>query len=96
MANRSYPFEITWCWKEDGNRPENIVEVTEVKSTTVGRAIGKLVRELNLDDDGQPLPKDHEDRVRASDLLVIDVRNHKITSAIIEAKRAAQAEAAEA
>lgn len=96
MANRSYPFEITWCWKEDGNRPENIVEVTEVKSTTVGRAIGKLVRELNLDDQGEPLPKDHEERVRASDLLVIDVRNHKITNAIIAAKREAQAEAAEA
>lgn len=89
MANRSYPFEITWCWKEDGNRPDNIVEVTEVKSTTVGRAIGKLVRELNLDDDGKPLPEEHEDRVRASDLLVIDVRNHKITSAIIDAKRLA-------
>jgi hypothetical protein len=89
MANRSYPFEITWCWKEDGNRPENIAEVTEVKSTTVGRAIGKLVRELNLDDNGEPLAKDHEDRVKASDLLVIDVRNHKITTAIMAAKRAA-------
>jgi hypothetical protein len=89
MANRSYPFEITWCWKEDGNRPENIVEVTEVKSTTVGRAIGKLVRQLNEE---EGFEKGSDDYIRASDLLVIDVRNHKITSAIIEAKRAAQAE----
>jgi transcription initiation factor TFIIIB Brf1 subunit/transcription initiation factor TFIIB len=87
MSNRSYPFEITWCWKEEGNRPENIAEVTEVKSTTVGRAISKLVRELNTGDNGEQLPKDHQDYVRSSDLLVIDVRNHRITSAIIAKKR---------
>lgn len=88
MANRSYDFEITWCFKEEGNRPDNIEEITTVRSTTVGRAISKLVRELNLDDQGKPLPKDHEDFLRASDLLVIDVRNHKLTNAIIEHKRA--------
>lgn len=88
MANRSYPFEITWCWKEDGNRPENIQEVTEVKSTTVGRAISKLVRELHAEMGSE------EEPVRASDLLVIDVRNHKITSAIIEAKKRTAEDAA--
>lgn len=83
MANRSYTFEITWCYKDEGNRPENIVEITEVKSTTVGRAISKMVRELN-----EGLEKDHDDYLRASDILVIDVRNHKLTSAILEHKRA--------
>lgn len=83
MANRSYDFEITWCYKEDGNRPENIEAVSTVRSTTVNRAVSKLVRELN-DEDGAG---DGADDLRASDLLVIDVRNHKLTNAIIEHKR---------
>jgi hypothetical protein len=85
MANRTYPFEITWCWKEDGNRPDNIAEITEVKATTVNRAISKLVRTLNTE---EGYTKDHENYIKASDLLVIDVRNHKITSALIAHKRA--------
>lgn len=87
MGNRSYPYEITWCWKEDGNRPDAIVEVTEVTATTVGRAISKLVREMNFDDAGKPLEKDHKDYIKAADLLVIDVRSHKLTNAIIAAKK---------
>lgn len=88
MANRTYPFEITWCWKEDGNRPDDIIEITEVKATTVNRAISKLVRQLN---DEEPDTNGEETTpVKASDLLVIDVRNHKITTAIIEHKRAMQ------
>lgn len=83
MANRTYEFEITWCWKEEGNRPDNIEEITVVKSTTVGRAISKMVRELN-----EGLGKDDDDFVKASELLVIDVRNHKLTNAIIAHKRA--------
>jgi hypothetical protein len=90
MANRTYPYEITWCYKEDGNRPENIEEVTEVTSTTVQRAIGKLIRELNAPAGAEPLTKDHEDYLRASDLLIIDVRSHKLTNGIIAAKKAAQ------
>lgn len=85
MANRSYPFEITFCWKEDGNRPDDIAEIREVKSTTVNRAISKMVRELNKE---EGLTKDDADFIRASDLMIIDVRNHKLTSAIIEHKRA--------
>lgn len=83
MANRSYDFEITWCWKDDGNRPDNIEEITTVRSTTVPRAISKLVRLLNdegFGEEGAP--------VKASELMVIDVRNHKLTSAIIAKKRA--------
>lgn len=82
MANRSYDFEITWCWKEDGNRPENIESIDTVRSTTVNRAISKLVRTLNDEGFG-----DEESPVKASELLVIDVRNHKLTNAIIAHKR---------
>jgi hypothetical protein len=83
MDNRTYKFEITWCYKEDGNRPDNIEEITEVSSTTVQRAISKLVRQLNED-----VSKDDPDFLRASELLVIDVRTHQLTNAIIEHKRA--------
>lgn len=89
MANRTYPYEITWCYKEDGNRPDNIEEVTEVTSTTVQRAIGKLVRELNTVD-GVAVDKKDPEYLKASDLLIIDVRSHKLTNGIIEAKKAAK------
>lgn len=82
MANRTYDFEITWCWKDEGNRPDNIEEITTVKSTTVPRAISKLVRTLNDEGFGE-----EDAPVKASELLVIDVRNHKLTTAIIEHKR---------
>lgn len=78
MANRTYPFEITWCWKEDGNRPSNIEEITEISATTVPRAISKLARLLS-DEMGE--------QVKASELMVIDVRNHKVTTAIIDWKK---------
>lgn len=85
MGNRSWDFEITWCYKESGNRPEGIEQIDVVRSTTVPRAISKLVRELN---DG--LEKDDEDFLRSSDIMVIDVRNHKLTTAILEHKKKAQ------
>ena len=85
MANRSYEFEIVWCWKEDGNRPDDIAEITTVKSTTVPRAISKLVRTLN-EEEGNT--KEANNLIKSSDLMVIDVRNHKLTSAIIAHKRA--------
>lgn len=85
MANRSYDFEITWCWKTDGNRPENIEGIDTVRSTTVQRAISKLARQLT-DEYGETDP------VKGSELLVIDVRNHKLTTAIIEHKRKEEAE----
>lgn len=87
MANRSYDFEITWCYKEDGNRPENIEDITTVRSTTVQRAISKFVRELNVVD-GVALEKDNDEYIKAADLLVIDVRAHKLNSALIDFKRA--------
>lgn len=85
MGNRSWDFEITWCYKESGNRPEGIEQIDVVRSTTVPRAISKLVRELN---DG--LEKDDEDFLRSSDIMVIDVRNHKLTTAILEHKKKVQ------
>lgn len=85
MANRSYEYEITWCWKDEGNRPENIEEITTVKSTTVQRAIGKMVREIN---EQEGFEKGSDEYLRPSDLLVIDVRTHKLNNAIIAYKRA--------
>lgn len=82
MSNRTYPFEITWCWAEGGNRPDNIEEITEVSSTTVPRAISKLVRMLH-DEMGS-----EEEPIKAKEIFVIDVRNHKLTSAIVEHKQA--------
>lgn len=84
MPNRSYPFEITWCWKEDGNRPGGIADITEVTSTTVSRAVSKLVRQLNEEEGNE---KGDEDYFKSSDLMIIDVRNHKLTQAIIDFKR---------
>lgn len=81
MANRSYDFEITWTWKEDGNRPDNIEEITTVRSTTVPRAISKLARQLTVEVGEQ---------VKASEIMVIDVRNHKLTAAILDWKKAHQ------
>jgi hypothetical protein len=83
MANRTYDFEITWCWKDNGNRPDHIEEITTVRSTTVPRAISKLARMLTE----EGFAAEGEDKVKASELLVIDVRNHKITNAIIAHKR---------
>lgn len=73
MANKSYTFDILWVYKDEGNRatPEKIT----VKSTTVGRAISKAVRELNTGEDGNPLDKDHEDFLKAADIMVVDCRN---------------------
>jgi hypothetical protein len=80
MANRTYPYEITWAWKEDGNKPDALAEVTEVSATTVQRAISKLVRELN---EGQ----EDDEQLRASDIMIVDVRSHKLTNAIMEVKK---------
>lgn len=80
MANRTYPYEITWCWKEDGNKPDSIVEVSEVSSTTVNRAISKLARELHAELGTE------EEPIKTSSILVIDVRSHRLTNAIIDTK----------
>jgi len=81
MSNRTYPYEITWAYKEHGNKPDALADVTEVSATTVQRAISKLVKQLN--DEG---PADSEE-LRASDIMVVDVRSHKLTNAIMEVKK---------
>lgn len=78
MANKSYPYEITWCYKDEGNRL--IEDITEVTATTVQRAVSKLVKILN---EGA----EEEYHLRASDLMVIDVRSHKLTNAILAFKK---------
>lgn len=73
MANKSYTYDILWVYKDEGNRatPDKIT----VKSTTVGRACSKAVRELNLGEDGKSLEKDHKDYVKAADVMIVDCRN---------------------
>lgn len=68
MANKTRKYVILYAWKEEGNRA--IEPPYEVSATTVPRAISKLVAELN-DDDGAG---DGAQDVRASDLLIVDVR----------------------
>jgi hypothetical protein len=68
MANKTRNYVISWAWKEDGNR--GALEQSEVKATTVPRAISKLVAELN-DEDGAG---DGAEEIRASDILVVDCR----------------------
>jgi hypothetical protein len=84
MGNRAYDFEVTWCWKEDGNRPDQIVGIDIVRSTTATRAISKLVRTLNEEEGNE---KGAEGFIKISDLMILDVRNHKITQNIINFKR---------
>lgn len=88
MANRTYPYEITWCWKEDGNKPDAIADIDEVQATTVQRAINKLVKMINEQEETA-----EEDRIKASDLMVIDVRCHRLNNRIIEIKRDRQEQA---
>lgn len=83
MTNRTYKYEITWCWKEDGNRPDNIEEITEVSSTTVPRAISKLARILTE----EGFAAEGNEKVKTSELLVIDVRSHQLNNAIITYKK---------
>lgn len=78
MANKTYTYKIAYCWADEGNRATP--DYMEVKATTVPRAISKLVKELNVDpdspeDDLQYLEKDDDGYVRASDVLVTEVRN---------------------
>jgi hypothetical protein len=89
MGNRSYTFEITWCWKQDGNRPDQIADIDIIHTTTVTRAISKLVRLINEQEGNE---KGSPNFVKVSDLMIIDVRNHKITQNIINFKRDRAAE----
>lgn len=73
MANKSYTYEVFWALKDEGNRVAEGME--RVKATTVPRAISKAIKELNVDGKGGYLSPDHEDYLRASDLLIIAVDN---------------------
>ena len=73
MANKSYTYDVSFTYKEEGNRATP--DVVQVKATTVQRAITKVVKELNTEEDGTVLDKDHEDFVKTADLMVVEVRN---------------------
>lgn len=65
MANKTRTYQVTWSYKEDGNRELSSVDI--VSATTVQRAISKLVRTLNDEDPDR-------DDYKTSDFLFIDVR----------------------
>lgn len=73
MANKSYTYRVYWSLKEDGNRTAE--DYVEVQATTVPRAISKAIKELNVNGEGGYLDSDHEEYLRASDILVIHVAN---------------------
>lgn len=74
MANKTRQYVLQFTWKEDGNRAERLEH--QVAATTVQRAISKLVADINTGKCEVDIPAsiDDEDDIRASDLLVIDVR----------------------
>lgn len=75
-SNKPRSYSILFAYKEDGNRNLGTAERATVEATTVQRAIAKLVRELNAGEDVEgfePSP------VKASELLVIDVRTAEVT-----------------
>lgn len=75
-SNKPRSYTILFAYKEDGNRNLGNAEKATVEATTVQRAIAKLVRELNA----EPVPEDQDPFVvKASELLVIDVRTAEVT-----------------
>jgi hypothetical protein len=73
MANKTYTYNVHWAWKEEGNRTVEGIE--QVKATTVQRACSKAIKELNADGEGGYFEKDHEDYVKAADVLIIACQN---------------------
>lgn len=75
MANKTYTYDVHWAWKDEGNRTVEGVET--VKATTVQRACSKAVKELNVDpeNEGAYLDKDHEEYVKSADVLIIACQN---------------------
>jgi len=70
MANQTHIYRISWSWKEEGNR--QATGHWSGKATTVPRAVSKLVKELN-----EQAKTDGEDPVKASELMILDVRSMK-------------------
>lgn len=82
MANKTRKYLLTFGFKVTGNRKPLFTH--EVAATTVQRAVSKTVKDINDGkwedhDETHVIPDELEqdlqgDDVRASDLLVVDVR----------------------
>ena len=64
VANKTYQFEVTYAWAEEGNRNEEKMLTEQIAATTVPRAISKLVKEL----------KETGDIGSSADILVVEVK----------------------
>lgn len=74
MANKTRKYTVCYYFKEDGNRSK-AVNAWVTQATTVQRAISKLVKDINEGKAQPSIPASlGEDEIRASDLLVVDVR----------------------
>lgn len=79
-SNKPRSYTILFAYKEDGNRNLGTAEKATVEATTVQRAIAKLVRELNTPEDDKVDAEGFEQApIKASELLVIDVRTAEVT-----------------
>jgi hypothetical protein len=77
MANKTRKYIIQFTFKAEGNRADRLTH--ETTGTTVQRAISKLVKDLNEGKAQQAvfdrIPAElGDEELRASDLMVIDVR----------------------
>lgn len=77
MANRSFRYTILWSFRQDGNRA--VEDAWRGTATSVPRAISKMVKELNVDANGDPVPDDEV--LKASDLFILDVRADQLNIA---------------
>jgi hypothetical protein len=82
MANKTRKYVVRFTWKDEGNRaPAHSHNTT---GTTVQRAISKVVKDIN---EGlvspeilASIPADlGDEELRASDLMVVDVRSANFT-----------------
>jgi hypothetical protein len=88
-SNKTRTYTVLFAYKDDGNRKLNDTYLEVVQATTVQRAIPKLVRTMNEEEP----PADGERALKASDLLIIDVRTAEATPWITAKKSVADADA---
>lgn len=82
MANKSYRYTILWGWREEGNK--SIEDMWAGTATSVPRAISKLIQSLNEveNEHGQRVPVADEEKIKASEVFVLDVRCAELTQAL--------------
>lgn len=78
MANKTRKYRVSFFWKEEGNR--GTAHVWDTTATTIQRAVSKTVKDINEGKCAVDVPQAlGEEEIRASDLLVVDVRTPEFT-----------------